>query len=193
MRTLTALLFIFASAFSIGHHNNWWESVDEMQVASIEKSVDDRDFVSPADEGFRHELNDIRAVECTGYQYVLREIGNRFAKRTEQQVAAAENDYAYILAIQVMTEAVEDGIMHYTCMPMVFNSEVSETNKFVLMTPEGDYVIGYEWSDDWRNGSAYTPWSQVDHAGWGFDTIAFTDFTDGEVYEGMREFPLTKK
>lgn len=154
---------------------------------------DNREFIRLVG-GIDSKFKTFRSEECGGYQAVLSSIEKRFSKRTEKDVRAAEGNYAYMLAIEMMHKAVRQGTMHQLCLVMVSNSEVSETNLFVILTPVGDFVIGYDEAGGRESGAtAFTPWSKVDHEGWSFDTVAFADFTGGltaKVYEEMREVPI---
>lgn len=164
--------------------------------SAVGEGADGQNFIRLADESANAELQLKRATECGGYRAVLSEIESRFESRTEQDVFEAEWNYAYAVATDVMSDAVRQGTMHYACFAMVYNSEVSETNTFVLITPDGDFAIGHDAPiNHWREGTALTAWSKVDHAGWGFDTFAIADFTDGlsaKVYDEIREVPLVR-
>lgn len=163
-------------------------------AVTAEEAVNDREFIRFVG-GLDAKFKAFRTNECGGYQAVLSAIKVRFEKRTEQDVVAAESNYAYAVTIEVMYEAVRKGTMHYLCLAMVSNSEVSDTNLFVILTPIGDFAIGYDASigKEEREAAAFTPWSKVDHEGWSFDTLAIADFTNGpsaKVYETMKEVPI---
>lgn len=168
--------------------------------AAMTVSAGPLDFIRLADADREQELRDLRTKKCAGYEAVLAEIQSRFGDRTEQAVFEAEWNYAYEVTLNVMQKAVKKGTMHPLCLAMVYDADVSETNVFVLLTPVGDFAIGYDAPiNHWREGTALTRWSQVDQEGWGFDTFVIADLTNGlsaKAYEEMQEVPLanlTKK
>lgn len=191
MRTLTRglLIIAFFAAVSLVHS---FLIIDRQVEVSV--PVVTGKFIVLSDSGQNNELQKVRATKCGAYGPVLNEIQYRFHDRTEQQVTAAEWDYAYVATLEVVREAVKEGSFHSSCLVMVSNSEVSETSKLVLITPDGDVVVGYDTPvNHWREGSAFTLWSNVDHESWHFDTLAIADFTNGmsaKVNDEMVEVPI---
>lgn len=178
MRTIIAMLIYVITGFSAVWAG---EAVHSRELIRLVGGIDSK-------------FKTFRSEECGGYQAVLSSIEKRFSERTEQDVFAAEGNYAYTLAIEVMHDAVKQGTMHQLCLAMVYASEISETNLLVILTPIGDFVVGYDAAGgNESGGAAFTPWSKVDQEGWGFDTLAFADFTAGlttKVYEEMKEMPI---
>lgn len=192
MRFFAKILVITAIAVMINLALSFYRNLDRQVAVSVPEVAGK--FIVLSDSDRNEELQHVRSANCGGYEAVLSEIQRRFDIRTEQQVAAAEWNYAYTATLEVVREAVRQGSFHSSCLAMVSNSEMSETNKLVLLTRDGDIVVGYDTPmNHWYEGIAFTLWSKVDHDGWGFDTLAIADFTEGmsaKVMNEMQEVPI---
>ncbi len=122
----------------------------------------------------------VRTQHCDGYQAVLDEVKYRFDRRTEQQMRAAEWDLASVLVMAALDQAVQIGTMSKFCLVRIEDGQMDETSTFILLTPEGDVAIGYEMAQsDWREGTAYTRWSDVRPKGFRYDVLYVRDYTGG--------------
>lgn len=173
MRTVAFIFFLLMASGSFAR-------ADSTTTSSIGVNGVDENLVHLINSNQEEWLSTIRSRHCAGYQAVLDEVKNRFDRRTEEQMRAAEWDLASVLVMAALDQAVQIGKMSKFCLVRIEDSEIHDSSTFILLTPKGDVAIGYEMAQsDWREGTAFTRWSDVHPKGFRYDMVYVRDYTGG--------------
>lgn len=172
MRKIIAFLFVAASLFAVGYHNQWWSSTDPMLTASVDNKFivlqNDKDSAMLADR--RQECGDLRA---------------QVSQLNTGDQTSQENDLEYDEVLGDMVDhLIYENVIPRKCVVFVANSKTVEMlDSFegggaVVLSTSGDIAIGYR-------SRPTTTWMQVqfDDA-WHPDMLSLEDGTTLEIVSG---------